>query len=217
VAAAARYAAERTLRTAISRGDLSPGHRLVEVDLAEQIGVYRSSVRLAIDALIAEGLVERIPNRGARVRVVSIEEAIAITECRMPLEGLLARKAAEHITGQEIALLRAHLRAMAAAVDAGELLEYSELIQQVHGAIHAAARHPIAAELVGRLQAQLVRHRFRLSLRPGRPRVSLRELTALVDAVAARDPGRAETAAVAHVRSVIAALSEPAQNPGGFA
>ena len=217
MAAAARDAVERTLRTAISRGDLSPGHRLVEVDLAGQIGVNRSSVRLAIDALIAEGLVERIPHRGARVRVVSIEEAIAITECRMPLEGLLARKAAERITGEEIAILRAHLCAMAAAVDAGELLEYSELIQQVHGAIHAAARHPIAAELVGRLQAQLVRHRFRLSLRPGRPRVSLREMTALVDAVAARDPGRAETAAVAHVRSVIAALSEPAQNSGGFA
>ncbi|RBY82439.1 GntR family transcriptional regulator [Geodermatophilus sp. TF02-6] len=215
--AAARESAEHALRAAISRGDMPPGHRLVEGDLAELIGVNRSSVRLAIDALIAEGLVERIPNRGARVRVVSTEEAVAITECRMPLEGLLARKAAERITDGEVGRLRAHLHAMGDAVDSGDLLKYSELIAQLHGMVRDAARHPVAAELVGRLQAQLVRHQFRLSLRPGRPRVSLRELTALVDAVAARDPDRAEAAAVAHVRSVIAALTEPGQDTGGLA
>jgi DNA-binding GntR family transcriptional regulator len=213
VTAAARDAAERTLRSAVSQGDMPPGYRLIEAELAERLGVNRSSVRLAIDALIAEGLVERIPNRGARVRVVSIDEAAAITECRMPLEGLLARKAAERITAEEVDRLRADLRAMQAAVDAGELLEYSELIQQLHATVHGAARHPVATALVGRLQAQLVRHQFRLSLRPGRARVSLGEMTALVDAIAARDPDRAEAAAVAHFRSVIAALSEPV--PGG--
>ncbi|CCG03480.1 GntR family transcriptional regulator [Blastococcus saxobsidens] len=212
--AAARTSAEQALRAAISRGDLAPGHRLVEADLAALIGVNRSSVRAAIDALITEGLVERIPHRGARVRVVSTEEAVAITEVRMPLEGLLARKAAERITDAEIARLGAHVRTMAEAVDSGDLLKYSELIQQLHGMVHDAARHPIAAELVGRLQAQLVRHRFRLSLRPGRPRVSLAELTALVDAVADRDPARAEAAAVAHVRSVIDALTEPVPQTG---
>src|SRR5215203_4507276 len=54
MAAAARDAAEQVLRTAISRGDLPPGHRLVEAELAGQIGVNRSSVRLAIDVLIAD-------------------------------------------------------------------------------------------------------------------------------------------------------------------
>lgn len=212
--AAERTSAEQALRSAISRGDLLPGHRLVEADLTELIGVNRSSVRAAIDALIAEGLVERIPHRGARVRVVSTEEAVAITECRMPLEGLLARKAAERITDAEIARLRTHVRAMTAAVDSGDLLKYSDLIQQLHGMVHDAARHPIAAGLVGRLQAQLVRHQFQLSLRPGRPRVSLAELIALVDAVAARDPDRAEAAAVAHVRSIVDALTEPIQQTG---
>ncbi|MEX5717318.1 GntR family transcriptional regulator [Geodermatophilus maliterrae] len=214
--AAARDSAEQALRAAISRGDLLPGHRLVEADLAGLIGVNRSSVRSAIDALIAEGLVERIPHRGARVRVVSTAEAVAITECRMPLEGLLAGKAAERITDAEIARLRAHLHAMGEAVDSEDLLEYSELIQQLHAMVHDAARHPIAAGLVGRLQAQLVRHQFRLSLRPGRPRVSLRELSDLVDAVAARDPDRAEVAAVAHVRSIIDALTEPVEQTGGL-
>ena len=71
----------------------------------------------------------------------------------------------------------------------------------------------VAAGLVDRLQAQLVRHQFQLSLRPGRPQVSLRELTALVEAIVARDADRAGSAAVAHFRSVIEALSEP--TPGG--
>jgi DNA-binding GntR family transcriptional regulator len=146
---------------------------------------------------------------------VSIAEAVEITECRLPLEGLLARKAAERATDSEIDRLRAHLDAMTGAVDSGDVLKYSELIHQLHGMVAEAARHAVAADLVGRLQAQLVRHQFRLSLRPGRPRVSLGELTELVDALTARDPVRAEAAAVTHFRSVIAALSEPTPDPGG--
>src|SRR3954454_6390357 len=114
---AGQQTAERALSAAISRGDMPPGHRLVEAELVDLTGVSRSAVRLAIDALVAEGLVERIQNKGARVRVVSAEEAVAITECRMPLEGLLARKAAERITDAEADRLRAHRQAMTEAVD----------------------------------------------------------------------------------------------------
>jgi DNA-binding GntR family transcriptional regulator len=80
--------------------------------------------------------------------------------------------------------------------------------------IRDAARHPVAAQLVGRLQAQLVRHQFRLSLRPGRPRVSLARLAAVVDAVVSRDADRAEAAAVEHVRSVISTLEDASREAG---
>ena len=207
--------AAQALRAAVSRGDLPPGLRLVEADLVQQLGVSRGSVRLALDTLVAERLVERMPNRGARVRVVSAAEAVEITECRMPLEALLARKAAERVTDAEADRLSAHLETMTGAVAAGDVLKYGELIQQLHGLVAEVARHAVAADLVGKLQAQLVRHQFRLSLRPGRPQVSLAELTELVAAIGDRDPDRAEAAAVAHFRSVIAALSQPPTDPGG--
>jgi DNA-binding GntR family transcriptional regulator len=68
------------------------GQRLVEADLAEQYGVVRSGVRAALLDLSAEGLVERIPQRGSRVRTLSLEEAIEVTEARMVLESLCAAK-----------------------------------------------------------------------------------------------------------------------------
>jgi DNA-binding GntR family transcriptional regulator len=208
-----RFVAEGALRAAIADGNLLPGARLVEADLVEMLGVSRGNARLAIDALVAEGLVERIPNRGARVRVISTDEAVAITEARMALEGLLASKAAERVTPAQADLMHGHLTALRGALEAGDLMKYSALIQRLHETIRDVSAQPVAAGLVDRLQAQLVRSQFQLSLRPGRPQVSLRELTALVDAIVARDAEGAGAAAVTHFRSVIEALSEP--TPGG--
>jgi len=82
------------LRDAIVDGEFAPNQRLVEADLSERFGASRGSIRTALLELGAEGLVERVQNRGARVRAVSLAEAIEITEVRMVLEGLCAAKAA---------------------------------------------------------------------------------------------------------------------------
>src|SRR3954452_16982168 len=126
-----RVTAESALRAAIADGDLLPGARLVEADLVAMLGVSRGNVRLAIDALDAEGLVERIPNRGARVRVISTDEAVAITEARMALEALIARKASQRVTAAEADSLRGSLATLRAALEAGDLLKYSTLIQRL--------------------------------------------------------------------------------------
>jgi DNA-binding GntR family transcriptional regulator len=202
-------AAESRLREAITRGDMPPGHRLVEADLAEVFGVSRNVVRLAIDALIAGGLVERIPNRGARVRTVSVAEAIEIVECRTVLEGLLAAKAAERITDAETDRLRAQCGLLQQALADGDLLKYSGLVAQLHSFIRDAARQATAGRLIERLQAQIVRHQFQLSLRPGRAQLSFTELRRVVEAIVARDPAAAEAAARSHLQSVVAALAEP--------
>ena len=111
-----RQHASEQLRRAILAGDMAPGQRLVEEELAALLQVTRASVRAALIDLTAAGLVERIPNRGARVRAVTLDEAIAITECRMALEGLCARKAAERVTPEQATALRELGTQMADAV-----------------------------------------------------------------------------------------------------
>jgi DNA-binding GntR family transcriptional regulator len=182
----------------------------VESELAETYGVSRASVRAALIDLAAEWLVERIPNRGARVRVVSIDEAVAITECRMVLEGLCAAKAAERATDDQIAALTDLGDQLQRAVADGDPLKYSALNRDLHRTVREMAQQPVAAEVLDRLNAQIVRHQFRLALRAGRPQVSLPEHLGIIDAIARRDPAAAEAAARAHLSSVITALRDSA-------
>ena len=210
---AARSHALAQLRQAILSGDLAPGQRLVEEELAGTLGVTRQSLRAALLDLTAEGLVERIPNRGARVRAVTVAEAIAITECRMVLEGLCAAKAAERVTEAEAARLRQLGQDMQRAVAEGEPLQYSALNRELHRLVRQLSGQQVASGLLERLNAQLVRHQFRLAMRPGRPQTSLTEHLAIIDAIAGRKPGQAEDAIRRHLRSVITALLDHDQ-PG---
>src|SRR6266566_2773561 len=206
----ARRHARDALRQAILGGDFAPGQRLVEEELAASLGVTRASVRAALIDLTAEDLVERIPNRGARVRVVTLDEAIAITECRMVLEGLCAAKAAERVTQAQVGQLRELGDALQRAVADGETLKYSALNAELHRLVREISGQDVAAGLLERLHAQLVRHQFRLALRPGRPQVSLREHLAIIEAVCDRRQEDAGEAARNHLRSVIGALRENA-------
>jgi len=208
--AATRFAAGY-LRDAIMNGDMVPGQRLVEAELAEMLRVTRASVRAALISLAADGLIERIPNRGARVRVVPVAEAVAITECRMVLEGLCAAKAAGNASDAEIERLTAIGEQMTRAAGAADPLKYSALNRELHQFVHEISGQAVAADLLQRLNAQIVRYQFRLSLRPGRMHVSLRQHLEIIDAIAARDPAAAEAAARRHLGSVIHALQETAE------
>ncbi|WP_326733653.1 GntR family transcriptional regulator [Streptomyces sp. NBC_01022] len=196
------------LRQAILQGEMAPAQRLVEDELAEQFGVTRASIRAALLELASEGLVERIRNRGSRVRVVTKEEAVAITECRMVLEGLCAAKVAAGATEEQLAQLAATGAAMAKAVADGEPMTYSELNHRLHALIREFSGQQTAVGLLERLNGQLVRHQFQLALRPGRPQKSLSEHLAVIEAITARDPQAAEAAVRAHLGSVIDALRD---------
>jgi len=205
-----RRAVER-LRQAILAGDMAPGQRLVEEELAGMLGVTRASLRAALFDLAAEGLVERIPNRGARVRAITLDEAVAITECRMALEGLCAAKAAGRVTEPDVTRLRQLGDDMERSVSDGELLKYSALNHELHRLVREISGQVVAAGLLERLNGQLVRHQFQLSLRPGRPQSSLPEHLAIIAAVAGRRPVEAEEATRRHLRSVISALLDQQQ------
>jgi DNA-binding GntR family transcriptional regulator len=196
------------IRTAIADGEFVSNQRLVEADLSERFSVSRASVRTALVELTSEGLVERVQNRGARVRAVSLTEAIEITEVRMVLEGLCAAKAAERLTEADRDQLRAIGSAMQAAVATGNLLGYSELNKQLHALVRTLAGQTTAGAILERLRGQNVRHQFQLAMHPGRPSVSLPQHLEIIEAVCAGDPEAAEAAMRRHLRSVLDTLPE---------
>ncbi|MFJ8861877.1 GntR family transcriptional regulator [Streptomyces sp. NPDC102451] len=203
-----RSAVSSGIREALAAGDMVPGQRLVEQELSEVFRATRSSVREALQDLAAEGLVELVPRRGARVRVISVEEAIQITECRALLEGLCARRAAEYASDEVRQELKGIGSAMNRAVEDGDPDAYSVLNRRLHECIGEVSDQKVAQALLERMNGQMVRYQFRLALRPGRPAQSLPQHLAIIDAVVAGDPDAAEAAARAHVESVIEALRE---------
>ncbi|HEV7957311.1 MAG: hypothetical protein JWL94_2215 [Microbacteriaceae bacterium] len=196
------------IREAIVSGDFAPNQRLIEADLSASFGASRATIRTALLELATLGLVDRLPNRGSRVRAVSLDEAVEILEVRIGLEGLCAAKAAQQVTESEIDELLAARVELVAAVESGDLIGYSRLNQELDRRIREMSRHATAVEMIERLRAQSVRHQFRLSFQPGRAAVSGPEHVAIIDAVIARDPAAAESATRAHLMSVIDALRE---------
>ncbi|MCB5294085.1 GntR family transcriptional regulator [Arthrobacter sp. SO3] len=196
------------IRDAIIRGEYAPNQRLIEADLGAAFSASRATVRTALLELAGEGLVERLPNRGSRVRAISVDEAIEILEVRIGVEGLCAAKTAASISDENVAAFHGLRARMIESVAEGDLVEYSRLNLYLDVRIRELSHHATASEVLSRLHAQSVRHQFKLSSRPQRAKVSVLEHAAIIDAVVARDPGAAEQAVRSHLLSVIDALRE---------
>jgi DNA-binding GntR family transcriptional regulator len=194
------------LREAIVRGELAPNQRLVEAEMSTAYKLPRAAVRTALVRLEHEGLVERERHRGARVRLVSEEEAVEILQCRAALEGVAARQAALKITPAGAEELRSVLARQRAALDAQDLLNASDVNALLHAKIVELSGHATAQRLIRSLNSQMVRFQFRTILIPGRPSQSHAEHTAIVDAVIAGDADKAERAMRKHLDSVAHAL-----------
>lgn len=196
----------RQLREAILGAEFAPHQRLIEADISDRFGASRAAVRIALMNLAGEGLVERLPNRGARVRAITVAEAIEIVEVRTGLEGLAARKAAERLTDSEAAELRRLRDEIQLAVETADLPRYSSLHQEMDRRIREISGHAVATQLLERLRAQSARHQFRLSFLPGRAASSASEHIAIIDAILAGDADAAERATHAHLAGIIAVL-----------
>ena len=196
----------RALRDAIVSGELLPSERLVEEDLSRRLGIGRAAVRMALVRLEHDGLVEHERHRGARVRRVSEEEAVEIIEVRAALESLAARRAAERATAQDVRDLRAILRAMRAHRERGDLMAVSDANAALHRRILEISGHETVRRLSGTLMSQIVRFQYRTVLLPGRSDRSLREHTAIVQAIAAANGDMAERAMRRHLSQVADAL-----------
>jgi DNA-binding GntR family transcriptional regulator len=198
------------LHAAIVAGELSPGERLVEEELAERLGQSRGAVREAIMRLGHDGLVIRERNRGARVRRLTLTEAVEILEARAALESLAAGYAAQRRTVAEARELRALVKEMQKLQKAGELLAMSERNAAMHRRILEISGHQIARDICARLNSQMVRFQFRTVLAPGRSQKSLAEHKRIISAIADGDREGAEQAMREHLTHVAAALADVA-------
>lgn len=210
-----RAAVVDVIRQSISNGELVPGQRLVESEICESLEASRGTVRLALTDLVHEGLVEHIPNRGARVRIVSLEEALQIAEVRLAVESLCVARAAEAISDPEIKELRAILPQMVECAERGDVMAFADLTHLAFDIYVRVANQPVAEEILLRLRARNNRHRFRLTYRAERPRVALPLWRDIIESICRRDPEGAKRALERHsdnVREAMKAIADE-QNP----
>ncbi|WP_425147884.1 GntR family transcriptional regulator [Deinococcus sp.] len=190
------------LRDAIVGGSFAPGERLGEVELTARLGVSRTPIREAIQRLAQDGLLENLPGRGARIRVVSAAEAKDAYVVRETLDGLAAELAAAQHTRSEAETLAQALEALESA-PASDEREQTRLDLAFHRAVAQAAHNAALLDLSRDLEQRvaLIKHQTRIS--NAHPQTA-EQHRAILEAVLARDPDAARTAARLHVRTFAA-------------
>lgn len=189
------------LREAILTGKLKPGERMVERNLARQLGVSRTPVREAIRKLELEGLVEHIPRRGVVVARISKKEAWEIYSIRAVLEGLAARLAAENITLKQLERLEELVKGMEEARAQKDTEELQRLHMEYNELIYQAAESPRLHQMIINLVEYIVGFTKVGYAVPGRIHAATREHRELLEALKARDAERAETLARQHIEN----------------
>jgi DNA-binding GntR family transcriptional regulator len=175
------------LRDRISAGVLAPGGRLLLKPISEEFGCSEIPVREALRALQAEGFINVIPHLGAFVTAPNIGELVELTEVRGILEPEATVAAAPYIDAQMLALLRAMLAEMDRLIESGANDEYGRLNRRFHSFILDRAPNQKLVSLVKDLWGQADRGRLVYQKGPQFLVESVRQHTAIVDAIARKD------------------------------
>ncbi len=178
--------------------ELKPGEAVTVTDLADALGFGRTPVIQAVDRLMIDGLVEVMPRKGVVVSPVSLDELVEIIEIRLLNEGQAARWAAERASAALIEEMRANLEGLKAATQARDLEKLIELDRAFHRLITQGAGNSILAEILGNLHDRSSRF-WAMSLNvPRHDARVIEQHTAIIEAIAAHDPDRAEQAVRDH-------------------
>ena len=137
-----------TLRQAILRGELKPGERLMEIALANRLGVSRTPVREAIRMLELEGLVIMIPRKGAQVAQITEQDLNDVLEVRLGLEELAVRIACERITDEEVQNLEIAVKEFEKIMNAQDLSALAEADVKVHEIIYQATHNQRLVQII---------------------------------------------------------------------
>ncbi len=188
-----------SLREAIIIGELRPGERLMEVQLAEKMGVSRTPVREAIRKLELEGLVDMIPRKGAHVAELSVKDIMDVLEVRASLDGLATALAAERITDDELKEL-SHINGQFASYIQKENLNGSvKKDVEFHDIIYKASRNDKLIAILENLREQVQRFRVIYLKDYSSPKNLIKEHNDIFEAVSSRSVDVASNFAKTHI------------------
>ena len=148
------------LKMQILKGSIIPGTRMMEVELAEEMGVSRTPIREAIRKLEKEGLVTIEPRRGAYASMISTEDMVEILEVRQDLEGLAAYFAANRMTDEQMAELKEVSNNYNEAVKRGKMEDMIKYDTRFHHIIVESCRNKILVQMIEQLQELVLRFRY---------------------------------------------------------
>ena len=181
---------------AIDRGEIAPGQRLVETEIADRLGVSRTPVREALQRLEAQGVVSR-EGRSLRVATLDHDQLGELYEVRRVVEGLAARLAARHAAPEEIQLLREMIENDRALQGDPQALSLSN--RRFHRQLHRASHNRYLTQMLESMRRSMVLLSSTTLDSPGRGAESLAEHARIVTAIAERDEPGAQTAAEQHI------------------
>ncbi len=176
-----------TLRQAILKGELLPGERLMEIQLAEKMGVSRTPIREAIRKLEREGLVIMVPRKGAEVAGISEKMLRDVLEVRMTLEKLALRLAFKRQGTDLIEKLEAAEQAFQDAIEGEKLIDMAEADEHFHFLIYEAADNDKLRELLNSLKENMYRYRLEYLKDENYRRSLMEEHNAIIEAFKAND------------------------------
>ncbi|MGE5373080.1 MAG: GntR family transcriptional regulator [Solirubrobacterales bacterium] len=203
------------LREAIMSGALPPGERMMEVQLAEELGVSRTPVREAIRKLELEGFVVMIPRKGAYVAGISLKDVADVFEIRTALEALAAGLAAERITDEELEEMERIVVLKSEAIKNNDLELLIETDTQFHEVLYRASRNEKLFQIINNLREQIQRFRTTSLASPGRMRLALEEHKKIIEALSERNISLAQQLAQDHIENAENSMLE-ALNLSGF-
>jgi DNA-binding GntR family transcriptional regulator len=187
------------LRQMLVEGEIAPGAKLNERELAQVLQVSRTPLREAIKMLAAEGLVELLPNRGAVAVSLGEQDIMNTFEVMAGLEGLNGELAAQRITAGELAEIKAMHFEMLAAYTRGDLSAYYRINAQIHAAINAAAKNPVLTGTYNQLNARLQALRFRSNQDGEKWKRAVQEHEQMIDALTRHDPAALRAVLISHL------------------
>lgn len=202
------------LRTMLVEGHIEPGAKLNERELSELLGVSRTPLREAIKLLGSEGLVDLLPNRGAVAVKLGEVDVLHLFEVLAHLEGLSGELAAQRITDEELAEIRALHFEMLTAHARKDLSGYYRLNALIHAAINRAARNPVLTRTYDGINARVQSLRFRTNQNATKWKRAVKEHERMVEALEARDSTTLRAVLVEHLenkRDTVVALLRAGQ------